>query len=188
MVIFSSSSCYFNIVNLDRMKKKKCNPIVGNIGCLRDRLCSFGILEGLKVDNFMIEKIVSSSPLVMLASGRLRFLNLGFDTGYLSFEMSCTFTVQVLTQLDLLRKVTSINSFKKEPSMVKNCCPSSSSSADRLRQEPSMAKNCWSSSSSSAERLRQEPSIDESSHRVLESVIFATFASISFVKSWNSFL
>ena len=31
----------------------------------------------MKVDNFKIEKIVSSSPLVMLASGRLRFLNLG---------------------------------------------------------------------------------------------------------------
>ena len=32
MVIFSSSTCYFNIVTLDRMKKYKCNPIVGNIG------------------------------------------------------------------------------------------------------------------------------------------------------------
>ena len=127
--------------------------------CLRDRLCSLGILEGLKVDYFKIEKIVSSSPLVMLASDRLRFLILGFDTGHPSFEMSCTFTVQVLTQLDVLRKVTSINSFKKEPSMVKNYCPSSSSSADQLRQDPSMTKNCWSSSFSSAGRLRQEPSI-----------------------------
>ena len=32
MVIFASSTCYFNIVTLDRMKKKKYNPIVGNIG------------------------------------------------------------------------------------------------------------------------------------------------------------
>ena len=31
---------------------------------------------------------------------------------------------------------------RKEPSMVKNCCPSSSSCAGRLRQEPSTAKNC----------------------------------------------
>ena len=84
---------------------------------------------------------------IVLASDRLRFLNLVCDTGYLSFEMSCSFTVQVPAQLDLLRKVTSINSFKKEPSMAKNSCPSSSSSAGRLRQEPSMAKNCWSSSS-----------------------------------------
>ena len=52
----------------------------------------------MKVDNFKFEKIVSSS-LVMLSSGRLRFLNLGCDTGHLSFGMSCTFTVQVLSQL-----------------------------------------------------------------------------------------
>ena len=30
--IFASSMCNFYIVILDRMKKKKCNPIVGNIG------------------------------------------------------------------------------------------------------------------------------------------------------------
>ena len=69
----------------------------------------------MKVVNIKIEKIVSSSPLVVLASGRLRFLNLGCDTGHLSFEMSCTFTVQVLAQLDLLRKVTSIiKAFKND--------------------------------------------------------------------------
>ena len=58
----------------------------------------------MKVDNIKLEKIVSSSPFVVLASGRLRFLNLDFDTGHLSFEMSCTFTVQVQAQLDLLWK------------------------------------------------------------------------------------
>ena len=82
--------------------------------CRRDRLSSLGSLEGMKVDNIKFKKIVSSSPLVVLASGRLRFLNLGCDTGHLSFEMSCTFTVQVLAQLDLLRKVTSIKAFKND--------------------------------------------------------------------------
>ena len=71
--------------------------------------------------------------------------------------------------------------------MAKNCCPSSSSCAGRLLQEPSTAKNCCPSSSS-ARRLRQELSIADGSHRVLESAIFATFASISFAKSWKSFL
>ena len=37
----------------------------------------------------------------MLASGRL--LNLGCATGHLSFVMPCSFTNQVLGQLDLLR-------------------------------------------------------------------------------------
>ena len=68
----------------------------------------------MKVDNINIEKIFSSSPLVVLASGRLRFLNLGCAPGHLSFEMSCTFTVQVLAQLVLLRNVTSIKAFKND--------------------------------------------------------------------------
>ena len=71
-------------------------------------------LESIQVDNIKIEKIVSSSPLVFLASGRLRFLNLGCDTGHLSVEMSCSFTVQVPAQLVLLRKVTSIKAFKND--------------------------------------------------------------------------
>ena len=33
------------------------------------------------------------------------------------------------------------------PSMVKNCCPSNSSSAGRLRQEPSITKICFTTSS-----------------------------------------
>ena len=36
--------------------------------------------------------------------------------------------------------------------------------------------------------MRHVPQIAESSHGVLESAIFATFASISFGKSWKSFL
>ena len=44
----------------------------------------------------------------------LRFLNLGCDTGHLSFEMSCSFTVQVPAQLDSLRKVTSIKAYKND--------------------------------------------------------------------------
>ena len=52
--------------------------------------------------------------MIVLASDRLRFLNLGCVTGHLSFEMSCSFTVQVPAQLDLLRKVTSIKAFKND--------------------------------------------------------------------------
>ena len=36
--IFASSTCNFNIVTLDRMKKKKYNPIVGNIGHFDDEI------------------------------------------------------------------------------------------------------------------------------------------------------
>ena len=50
---------------------------------------------------------------IVLASGRLRFLNLGCDTGHLSFEMSCSFTVQVPAQLDLFRNMTRTKAYKK---------------------------------------------------------------------------
>ena len=66
----------------------------------------------MKVDiiNPQVDRFVFpvAHDVIVLASDRLRFLNLGCDTGHLSFEMSCSFTVQVPAQLDLLRKVTSI--------------------------------------------------------------------------------
>ena len=70
----------------------------------------------MKVDiiNPQVDRFVFpvAHDVIVLASDRLRFLNLGCDTGHLSFEMSCSFTVQVAAQLDLLRKVTSIKAFK----------------------------------------------------------------------------
>ena len=73
-------------------------------------------LKGMKVDIIKPQVVRFVFPVahdvIVLASDRLRFLNLGCDTGHLSFEMSCSFTVQVPAQLDLLRKVTSIKAYK----------------------------------------------------------------------------
>ena len=49
---------------------------------------------------------------IVLASGRL--LNLSGAPGHLSFEMSCSFTVQMLAQRDLLKKVTRIKAYKND--------------------------------------------------------------------------
>ena len=72
----------------------------------------------MKVDiiNPQVDRFVFpvAHDVIVLASDRLRFLNLGCDTGHLSFEMSCSFTVQVPAQLDLLRKVTCIKAFKND--------------------------------------------------------------------------
>ena len=99
-----------------------------------------------QVDRFIFPV---AHDVIVLSSDRLRFLNLGCGTGHLSFEMSCSFTVQVPAQLDSLRKVTSIKAIQEtifsscqkssmqEPSTAGDSCPSSSSSAGRLRQEPS---------------------------------------------------
>ena len=61
-----------------------------------------------QVDRFIFPV---AHDVIVLASDRFRFLNLVCDTGHLSFEMSCSFTVQVPAQLDLLRKVTCFKAF-----------------------------------------------------------------------------
>merc|ERR1712125_258724 len=49
---------------------------------------------------------------IVLASGRL--LNLGCATGHPSFVMSCSFTNQVLAQLDLLRNWQGSKAYKND--------------------------------------------------------------------------
>ena len=81
-----------------------------------------GVPRGLFSSSLQVARIIIpqvnrfvfsiAHDMIVLASDRLRFLNLGCDTGHLSFEMSSSFTVQVPAQLDLLRKVTSIKAFK----------------------------------------------------------------------------
>ena len=60
--------------------------------------------------------------------------------------MSCSFTVQVPAQLDLIRNLTRTKAYKNDFHKRARRGPSSSSSAGRLRQEPSITKNCCTSS------------------------------------------
>merc|ERR1711934_1013077 len=105
--IFVTTTGNFKIVTLESMKKMKNNAIVGNIGHFdneieMDKLESF---PGIKVDNIkpQVDRFVfpDGHGIIMLASGRL--CNLGCATGHPSFVMSCSFTNQVLGQLDLLK-------------------------------------------------------------------------------------
>jgi len=61
--------------------------------------------EGIKVESIkaQVDRFVfpDGHGVIVLASGRL--LNLGCATGHPSFVMSCSFTNQVLAQLDLLK-------------------------------------------------------------------------------------
>jgi len=50
--------------------------------------------------------------IIVLASGRL--LNLGCATGHPSFVMSCSFTNQVLAQLDLLKNQKETKAYKND--------------------------------------------------------------------------
>merc|ERR1719199_473584 len=104
--IFCSATGNFKIISLEHMKKMKNNAIVGNIGHF-DNEIDMDALEnfpGIKVDNIkpQVDRFVfpDGHGVIMLASGRL--CNLGCATGHPSFVMSCSFTNQVLGQLDLL--------------------------------------------------------------------------------------
>merc|ERR1719356_667611 len=116
--IFVTTTGNFKIITLEHMKKMKNNAIVGNIGHFdneieMERLESF---EGIKVENIkpQVDRFVfpDGHGIIILASGRL--LNLGCATGHPSFVMSCSFTNQVLGQLDLLKNWKENKGYKNQ--------------------------------------------------------------------------
>merc|ERR1712108_69177 len=116
--IFTTTTGNFQIITLEHMKKMKNNAIVGNIGHFdneieMDKLENF---PGIKVENIkpQVDRFVfpDGHGVIVLASGRL--LNLGCATGHPSFVMSCSFTNQVLGQLDLLKNWKETKAYKND--------------------------------------------------------------------------
>merc|ERR1711948_174053 len=105
--IFVSTTGNKDIITLEHMKKMKNNAIVGNIGHFDNEIEMEKLekFEGIKMENIkaQVDRYVfpDGHGIIVLASGRL--LNLGCATGHPSFVMSCSFTNQVLAQLDLLK-------------------------------------------------------------------------------------
>jgi adenosylhomocysteinase len=105
--IFVSSTGNYKIITLDHMKCMKNDAIVGNIGHFDNEIDMAGLegFPGIKVENIkpQVDRFVfpDGHGVIVLASGRL--CNLGCATGHPSFVMSCSFTNQVLAQLDLLK-------------------------------------------------------------------------------------
>jgi len=116
--IFTSATGNFNIITLAHMKKMKNNAIVGNIGHFDNEIDMAGIenFPGIKVENIkpQVDRFVfpDGHGVIVLASGRL--LNLGCATGHPSFVMSCSFTNQVLAQLDLLNNWKNTKAYKND--------------------------------------------------------------------------
>merc|ERR1719229_2229626 len=104
--IFTSATGNYKIITLEHMKKMKNNAIVGNIGHFDNEIDMAGLeqMEGIKVENIkpQVDRFVfpDGHGVIVLASSRL--VNLGCATGHPSFVMSCSFTNQVLAQIDLL--------------------------------------------------------------------------------------
>jgi len=93
------------IVPVALMARMKNNCIVGNIGHFDNEIDMAGLLRfsGIRrvnikpqVDRFIFP---DGHGIIVLAEGRL--LNLGCATGHPSFVMSCSFTNQVVAQLEL---------------------------------------------------------------------------------------
>merc|ERR1712032_1654873 len=116
--IFVTATGNFNIIRLEHMKKMKNNAIVGNIGHF-DTEIEFNALansEGIKVENIkaQVDRYVfpDGHGIIVLAAGRL--LNLGCATGHPSFVMSCSFSNQVLAQIDLLKNQKETKAYKND--------------------------------------------------------------------------
>merc|ERR1712019_100641 len=116
--IFVTTTGNFKIITLEHMKKMKNNAIVGNIGHF-DNEIEMEALEafpGIKVENIkpQVDRFVfpDGHGVIILASGRL--CNLGCATGHPSFVMSCSFTNQVLAQLDILKNWKETKAYKNE--------------------------------------------------------------------------
>merc|ERR1711957_899205 len=116
--IFTSCTGNFKIITLEHMKNMKNNAIVGNIGHFDNEIDMAGLenFPGIKVENIkpQVDRFLfpDGHGIIVLASGRL--LNLGCATGHPSFVMSCSFTNQVLAQLDLLNNSNVTKSYKND--------------------------------------------------------------------------
>merc|ERR1712032_1180239 len=105
--IFITTTGNKGILMADSMAKMKNNAIVGNIGHFDNEIDMAGLEKVTKrinikpqVDKFIFED--TGNAVIILAEGRL--LNLGCATGHPSFVMSCSFTNQVLAQLELWKE------------------------------------------------------------------------------------
>jgi adenosylhomocysteinase len=103
--IFITTTGNKDIIMADHMSKMKHNAIVGNIGHFDNEIDMAGVLSwpGIVRQNIkpQCDRFIfpDGHGVIILAEGRL--LNLGCATGHPSFVMSCSFTNQVIAQLEL---------------------------------------------------------------------------------------
>jgi adenosylhomocysteinase len=100
--IFVTATGNFNVINHEHMKNMKSGAIVCNIGHF-DNEIDVASLKNYVWDNIkpQVDEITfpDGKKIVLLAEGRL--INLGCATGHPSFVMSCSFTNQVMAQIEL---------------------------------------------------------------------------------------
>ncbi len=102
--IFITATGNKNIITVDHMARMKDKAIVGNIGHFDNEVDMAGLKKkGIQRINIKPQYDEFAFPdghsVMILAEGRL--LNLGCATGHPSFVMSCSFSNQVVAQLEL---------------------------------------------------------------------------------------
>lgn len=103
--IFVTATGNCDVIRVDHMLKMKTNAIVCNIGHFDNEIQVSKLyeLEGVEKVNIKPQvdliKLPNDKAIILLSEGRL--VNLGNATGHPSFVMSCSFSNQVLAQMDL---------------------------------------------------------------------------------------
>jgi adenosylhomocysteinase len=103
--LFITATGNRDIITADHMARMKDKAIVGNIGHFDNEIDMAGLkrVPGIKQVNIKPQYdewvFPDGHSVMILAEGRL--LNLGCATGHPSFVMSCSFTNQVLAQIEL---------------------------------------------------------------------------------------
>ncbi len=110
--IFVTATGNCDVIRVDHMLKMKSNAIVCNIGHFDNEIQVNKLyeMEGVTKINIKPQVDVIQLPndkaIILLSEGRL--VNLGNATGHPSFVMSCSFSNQVLAQLELWSKTHEI--------------------------------------------------------------------------------
>ena len=108
--IFVTASGNMDLITIDDMKQMKHNAIVCNIGHFDNEIDMAGLARsGATRDELKpgtdVWTFDDGKQIIILAEGRL--VNLGCATGHPSFVMSCSFTNQVLAQIELFQNTSS---------------------------------------------------------------------------------
>ena len=106
-LVITATGCV-DVVTAEQMQKMKNKAILGNIGHFDNEIDMAGLYRQSDIRKVNIKPQVDEfvfpdgHSVIVLAEGRL--LNLGCATGHPSFVMSCSFSNQVLAQIELFTK------------------------------------------------------------------------------------
>jgi adenosylhomocysteinase len=105
--VFVTASGNMGLISVDDMRQMKHNAIVCNIGHFDNEIDMDGLARGGAVRDELkpgtdVWRFDDGKQIIVLAEGRL--VNLGCATGHPSFVMSCSFSNQVIAQVELFNR------------------------------------------------------------------------------------